>query len=206
MEAVAKITTRHGGIDIIVNNAGCNDAISLQHTPFEFRQSLDRNLVHSFSLVHHALAHLIASRGNIVNIGSKTAITGQGGTSGYAAANGALHALTREWAVDLVGYGIRVNCVVPAEVVTPQYERWLSRTPDPKVARQYLDQSVPLGRRTTTVQEIADTVIFIASCRSSHTTGQILYVDGGYAHLDRACTSTTTHLKTQGSPTSSLPI
>lgn len=193
--AVAAIMAKYGRIDIIVNNAGCNDAVSLRHSPADFVRSLERNLVHSFTLVHHALDALIASKGNIINIGSKTANTGQGGTSGYAAANGALNALTREWALDLAKFGIRVNCVVPAEVITPQYERWLAAAPDPAQARRKLDETIPLGRRTTTVQEIADTVVFVASERSSHTTGQILFVDGGYVHLDRACTAATSHLK-----------
>ncbi len=194
--AVEAIVSKYGRIDIIVNNAGCNDAVGLRHSPADFVRSLELNLVHSFTLVHHALDALIASRGNIINIGSKTATTGQGGTSGYAAANGALNALTREWAVDLGKFGIRVNCVVPAEVITPQYERWLANAPDPTLARRKLDESVPFDHRTTTAREIADTVVFTASARASHTTGQILHVDGGYVHLDRACTAGTTHLKT----------
>lgn len=194
--AVQSIVSKYGRIDVIVNNAGCNDAVSLRHEPEDFVRSLGRNLVHSFTLVHHALDALIASRGNIINIGSKTATTGQGGTSGYAAANGALNALTREWAVDLGKFGIRVNCVVPAEVITPQYERWLANAPDPALARRRLDESVPFGHRTTTAREIAYAVVFTASARSSHTTGQILHVDGGYVHLDRACTAGATHLKT----------
>lgn len=194
--AVEAILLKYGRIDIVVNNAGCNDAVSLRHSPAEFVRSLELSLVHSFTLVHYALDALIAARGNVINIGSKTATTGQGGTSGYAAANGALNALTREWAVDLAKFGIRVNCVAPAEVITPQYERWLAGAPDPVQARNKLDHMIPLGRRTTTVREIADTVVFVASERSSHTTGQILFVDGGYVHLDRACTADTTFLKT----------
>lgn len=194
--AVEAIMLKHGRIDVIINNAGCNDAVGLRRSPADFLRSLELNLVHCFTLVHYALDPLIASKGCIINIGSKTATAGQGGTSGYAAANGALNALTREWAVDLAPFGIRVNCVVPAEVITPQYERWLAQTPDPVMAREYLNESVPFGHRTTTLEEIADTVTFVASARSSHTTGQILHVDGGYVHLDRACTSTTTHLKT----------
>ena len=194
--AVDAIVAKYGRIDVLVNNAGGNDAVSLRATPEQFLASLERNLVHCFSLVHYALDHLIESRGNIVNIGSKTADTGQGGTSGYAAAKGGLNALTREWALDLGKFGIRVNCVVPAEVMTPMYERWLAKAPDPALAREKLNETIPLGRRTTTVEEIADMAVFIASERSSHTTGQILYPDGGYVHLDRACTVDTTHLAT----------
>ncbi len=195
-KAVADIVARHGKIDVIVNNAGGNDAIGLRHSAAEFRASLEKNIVSCFLLVHHALDHLIASRGNIVNIGSKCSVTGQGGTSGYAASKGAMNALTREWALDLGHHGVRVNCVIPAEVITPLYERWLAQAPDPAAAHAQLNSTIPLGRRTTTVQEIADAVVFVASPKSSHTTGQLLFVDGGYVHLDRACTQPTSHLKT----------
>ena len=193
-QGVSEIFAKYGRIDVIVNNAGVNDAVSLRATPTEFRASLGKNLVPSFTLVHHALDALVASRGNIINIGSKTADTGQGGTSGYAASKGGINALTREWALGLSKYGIRVNCVVPAEVITPLYDRWLAKTVDPAKARRQLEQTVPFGRRTTTVAEVADLVVFVASDRSSHTTGQFLYPDGGYVHLDRACTMETSHL------------
>ncbi len=193
-KTVQTIIADHGDIDIIVNNAGRNDAISLRHSVAEFEASLRSNVVHFFTLVHVALESLICTQGNIVNIGSKCAETGQGGTSGYAASKGAVNALTREWALDLARYHIRVNCVIPAEVITPLYEDWLNRTPDPAAARDQLNQTIPFGRRTTTIEEIADTVAFVASPRSSHTTGQILFVDGGYVHFDRACTMDTSHL------------
>jgi NAD(P)-dependent dehydrogenase (short-subunit alcohol dehydrogenase family) len=131
----------------------------------------------------------------IINIGSKCSVTGQGGTSGYAASKGAMNALTREWALDLAKYGIRVNCVIPAEVITPLYERWLAQAPDPAMAREQLNQTIPFERRTTSVEEIADSVVFLTSPKSSHTTGQLIFVDGGYVHLDRACTQSTSHLK-----------
>jgi len=194
--AVAEVLAKYGRIDVVVNNAGVNDAVGLRSTPEEFTASLQKNLVHYFSLVHYSLDALIASKGTIVNIGSKIADTGQGGTSGYAASNGGINALTREWAVDLMKFGIRVNCVSPAEVITPLYEKWLANTPDPQGALQQLNQTVPFGNRTTTVEEVANTVLFAASSRSSHTTGQIMYPDGGYVHLDRACTVDTSHLQT----------
>jgi NAD(P)-dependent dehydrogenase (short-subunit alcohol dehydrogenase family) len=139
--------------------------------------------------VQAALDALIASRGTIINIGSKCAVTGQGGTSGYVAAKGAMNGLTREWALDLAKHGIRVNCVLPAEVMTPMYERWISTRPDPAASLAEINRTIPLGQRMTTAEEIANTVVFTASARASHTTGQILYVDGGYVHFDRACTT-----------------
>jgi len=187
--AVAAVQAKHGRIDCVVNNAGINDGVGLRSPVAGFRASLENNIVQCFVLVQAALDALIASRGTIVNIGSKCSVTGQGGTSGYVAAKGAMNGLTREWAVDLAKHGIRVNCVLPAEVMTPQYARWISSRPDPQASLAEINRVIPLEQRMTTAEEIADTAVFVASPRSSHTTGQILYVDGGYVHFDRACTT-----------------
>jgi L-fucose dehydrogenase len=185
--AVAEAAARHGRIDGLVNNAGVNDGVDLEHGDTErFLTSLRRNLVHYYDMAHFALPWLKQSRGAIVNIGSKVAETGQGGTSAYAAANGGRHALTREWAVELRHAGIRVNAVVVAECWTPMYEHWLSTQADPAAARRRIEARIPLGQRMTTTEEIAHTVVFLLSPRSSHTTGQLIHVDGGYVHLDRA--------------------
>jgi L-fucose dehydrogenase len=90
--------------------------------------------------------------------------------------------------VELLPAGIRVNAVVPAEVMTPLYEQWLSSFPNPQQKLTSIVSRIPLGRRMTTAEEIAATVLFLLSPRSSHTTGQHLFVDGGYVHLDRALT------------------
>lgn len=175
-----------GRLDILVNNAGINDHIALEQPPAEFLESLQRNLFHVFAVTHFAREALIASSGSIVNVGSKVAVTGQGRTSGYAAAKGGILALTREWAVALAPHGVRVNCVVPAECDTPLYRRWFDSQPDPATARAAVERLVPLGNRLTTAEEIAATIVFLGSGRASHTTGQIVFVDGGYTHLDRA--------------------
>ena len=195
-EAVKEIVATYDGIDVIVNNAGVNDAVGLKSSPEEFVQSLHKNVVHYYALVHYAAPTLIKRKGNIVNIGSKAGVTGQGGTSGYAAAKGAINGLTREWAVDLAEFGVRVNCIIPAESMTPLYERWITSTPDPEQTLNRINDTIPLEHRMTKTQELADMVVFIASERSSHTTGQILFVDGGYVHLDRAYTMDTPHLRT----------
>lgn len=179
---------RFGRLDIVVNNAGVNDGAGLDKEPEEFLASLERNLLHVYAIVHHARGELAARRGAIVNIGSKVAVTGQGGTSGYAASKGAINSLTREWAVDFAPHGVRVNAVIPAETWTPLYDNWLRTMDDPQEARRRIERLIPLEHRFTTAGEIADMVVFLASPRSSHTTGQIVYVDGGYTHLDRKCT------------------
>lgn len=186
-EAVEETLRRCGRIDALVNNAGANDKVGLENgSPQEFIESIHRNLWHYYSMTHYALPSLKAARGAIVNISSKTAVTGQGNTSGYAAAKGAQLALTREWAVELLTYGIRVNAVVPAEVMTPLYRRWLSTFPNPEEKLRSITARIPLGKRMTEAAEIASMTVFLLSAKSGHTTGQHLFVDGGYVHLDRA--------------------
>ena len=187
-EAVVKaILDKYHRIDGLVNNAGVNDGVGLENGNYErFMQSLHKNLIHYYMLAHHALPALISSKGSIVNITSKTAETGQGNTSAYAAANGGRNALTREWAVELLKYGIRVNAVVVAECYTPAYEKWIQTLKEPEAKLKEINSKIPLENRMTTAEEIANAVAFLLSSASSHTTGQIIHVDGGYVHLDRA--------------------
>ena len=185
--AVEKIAAKFGRIDGLVNNAGINDGIGLESGSYEaFMQSLHRNLVHYYLVAHHALPFLKESKGAIVNITSKTAETGQGCTSGYAAANGGRNALTREWAVELLPYSIRVNAIVVSESWTPLYESWISTFDDRDAKLANIVARIPLEKRMTTPEEIANTAVFLLSGKSSHTTGQLVHVDGGYVHLDRA--------------------
>lgn len=189
--AIDYIQQHHGGLFGLVNNAGVNDGVGLEHgDPQRFQASLLGNVIHTYALTHYALPLLKDSRGSVVTISSKVALTGQGGTSGYAAAKGAQLALTREWAAELLPYGIRVNAVLPAEVMSPLYEDWLSRTDNPEATLRRITQQIPLERRMTRAEEIAAAVVFLLSpTQSGHTTGQQLLVDGGYVHLDRMLTA-----------------
>ncbi|MCJ8165727.1 SDR family oxidoreductase [Pontibacter sp. E15-1] len=178
-----------GRIDGVVNNAGANDGVGLvDGSSSAFKNSLMKNLTHYYDLVHYAVPHLKETKGSIINVSSKIALTGQGGTSGYAACKGAQLALTREWAVELAPFGIRVNAIVPAEVMTPLYEKWLNTFEDPASKIKEITSKIPFEQRMTTPEEIAGMTVFLLSGRSSHTTGQWLFADGGYVHLDRAIT------------------
>ena len=187
-QALASVLDRCGRIDGLVNNAGRNDGVGLANGDAEkFVESLRNNLVHYYEMARLCLPELKARRGAIVNISSKVAETGQGGTSAYAAANGGRNALTREWATELAPSGVRVNAVIVAECWTPMYESWLSgySTEDQATLRAQITARIPLGKRMTETREIADAVMFLLSARASHITGQLLHVDGGYVHLDR---------------------
>ena len=185
--AIEQTVNTLGRLDALINNAGANDGVGLERgSPEKYLGSLQRNLLHYYNMAHYALPHLKTARGSIVNVASKTAVTGQGNTSGYASAKGAILALTREWAAELLPTGIRVNAVVPSEVMTPLYKQWLATFPFPEEKLRSIVARIPLGKRMTLPEEIADMVVFLISARASHITGQHLYVDGGYVHLDRA--------------------
>jgi L-fucose dehydrogenase len=186
-QVVTEIVAELGPIDALVNNAGSNDNIGLEKgTPEKFIESLNGNAGHYYFMAHYCLPYLKEKHGAIVNIGSKTSVTGQGNTSGYVAAKGAILSLTREWAVELLPYSIRVNAVIPAEVATPLYESWLKGFADPQEKLKQVSRKIPLEHRLTKPEEIAHAVAFLLSDRSSHTTGQWFFVDGGYTHLDRS--------------------
>lgn len=185
-DAIGKILLKFGRIDGLVNNAGINDGVGLETGNYEaFIASLDRNVGHYFTIAHYVLPALKESKGSIVNICSKTAITGQGGTSGYAAANGERLSLTKEWAVELLPFGINVNAVVVAECWTPQYKWWINQQPDPEEKLKEITSKIPLENRMTSCGEIADSVLFLLSKNSQSINGQFYCVDGGYIFLDR---------------------
>ena len=187
--AVEQTLKEYGRLNVLVNNVGANDNIGLESgNPEKFVSSLRLNLFHYYNVAHFALPALKKSHGCILNIASKVAVTGQGGTSGYASAKGAILSLTRDWAAELLPSGIRVNALVPAEVSTPLYKQWVSTFPDPEAKLAHIVSKIPMGKRMTQPAEIAAMVLFLISSQASHITGQHVFVDGGYTHLDRALT------------------
>ena len=185
-KAIEQTVSLFGGLDVLVNNAGFNDGLGLETPPEDFMRSVQNNLLHVYAMTHYALPQLRIGQGCILNLGSKVSVTGQGNTSAYAAAKGAISGLTREWAVALAPDKIRVNCVIPAECLTDQYEKFFQIQTNPETAKKAVADLVPFAQRLTTPKEIAQTIVFLASDGSSHTTGQLVFVDGGYTHFDRA--------------------
>ncbi len=160
-KVVRLIMQKWGRIDALVNNAGVNDNVGLESGNYQrFIDSLHKNVVHYYLMAHHALPALKVSKGCIVNISSKVAETGQGRTSAYAASNGARNALTREWAVELLPYGIRVNAVIVAECYTPMYNKWIQTLPNPTETLSEIENRIPLGKRMTTKEELGAMVAF----------------------------------------------
>jgi L-fucose dehydrogenase len=186
-DAIHQILNKFKRIDGLVNNAGLNDGVDLENGNHKkFTDSIAKNVGHYHTMAELCFPSLKESKGVIVNICSKTGETGQGGTSGYAAANGARLSLTKHWAALFPSSGIRVNAVVVAECWTPQYEWWISQQANPMEKLKEINAKIPLGSRMTTSEEIADTVLFLLSQKSVGLNGQFMHVDGGYVHLDRA--------------------
>ncbi|KAA5823788.1 SDR family oxidoreductase [Algibacter amylolyticus] len=187
IERAAKvIETKYGKIDALINNVGVNDGAGLDASMDDFMYSLKLNMVSFFAMTKYCLPMLKKTKGNILNIGSKVALTGQGGTSGYAASKGGVFGLTREWAVDLISFGIRSNAIVIAESWTPAYDTWIKSLDNGEEKLKAIVKKIPLENRMTMPNEIADQCLFTISEKSSHTTGQFITVDGGYVHLDRS--------------------
>lgn len=187
-KVIDQTVSRYGRIYSIINNAGGNNGKNILTPPEEFIKGMLDNLIHYYALVHYAHDYLVESQGSIVNIGSHVSITGQGQTSAYAAAKGAIDGLTREWAAYFCDKGVRVNCVVPGSVWTNSYVKWAAKFPDPDEIKRKAEQNIPLGRRMTTIEEFSDLVVYVASDRATHLTGEIIVCDGGYTRLDRALT------------------
>jgi L-fucose dehydrogenase len=165
-KTVRAVIQKFGRIEGLVNNATLNDGGPETGNNKRFMESLHKSLAYYYLMTQFALPHLKTSKGAIVNINYKKAGVSPISESAYAAVNGGRNALTREWAVELLKYGIRVNSIIVTESPSPQ------------------------ENRITTPKEIAHAVAFLLSGKSSHTTGQLITVDGEYADPDRMLATT----------------
>ena len=184
--AIDGIIDAENRIDVLVNNAGVNDAKGLDATVDEFRESIEKNLIQYFAMAKHCWPHLVKTKGNIVNIGSKVYEMPQGDTSAYAASKGGIHSMTLDWSKHSTDgdEGVRVNTVIVADVMTFMYEEWLKTQQDPDALVAEIIQGIPLGKRMTEAYEVADLVLFLASNNlASHLIGEAIRVDGGRVKL-----------------------
>ncbi len=175
--AIGQIAEALGPITILVNNAAEDTRHEWQgETPESFEQRLAVNLKHQFFAIQAVAPGMIeAGSGSIVNFGSISWRIGMGGMPGYTASKAAIEALTRSFARDLGPHRIRVNCVLPGWVMTKrQLELWVDESADLMIKeRQCLpDRLQP--------DDLARTVLFLASDDSAMCTSQNFVVDGGW--------------------------
>jgi NAD(P)-dependent dehydrogenase (short-subunit alcohol dehydrogenase family) len=178
---VQSIVARYGRIDVLVNNAGVNDAaealtLSLEH----WRREIDICLTGSFLMAQAvAIASMKSHGGAIVNLGSGAAIDGLPNCASYVAAKHGLVGLTKALAVDWAQYGIRVNCVCPGFTWTELSRK--SVATQPKMMEERIER-IPL-RRGGQPEEVAAAILYFVSDSAQFVTGQILSVDGGQSAL-----------------------
>ncbi len=178
---VYQLVEKYGGLDIVINNAGTHDGKSIeQATEADWDRVIDTNLKSVFLVSKAALPHLKTSGGAIVNMSSMVGLVGQSNACAYAASKGGIIALTKNMALDLAPYRIRVNCICPGWVETPLVQTWFSLQPDEVAARNYIYSVHPLGR-IATPEDIGHAALFLASDQGSFVTGVALPVDGGVA-------------------------
>ncbi|WP_179118118.1 SDR family NAD(P)-dependent oxidoreductase [Saccharothrix sp. ALI-22-I] len=182
--AVEQAAQRLGGIDILVNNAGIGAQGTIEdNTDDEWRRVFDVNVLGIVRTTRAALPHLRRSRSAaIVNTCSIAATAGLPDRALYSSTKGAVLALTRATAADLMHSGIRVNCVNPGTADTPWIARLLDRADDPEAERAALNARQPMGRLVT-ADEVAAAIAHLASPLSGSTTGTDLAVDGGMSGL-----------------------
>jgi NAD(P)-dependent dehydrogenase (short-subunit alcohol dehydrogenase family) len=180
---ISEIHLRHGRIDTLVNNAGINPATKsiLDDTLEEWRRTISINL-EAVYMGSKLVASVMAKQnsGRIIHISSIQGFASSGLCGSYNAAKGALIAYTKSMAVELAPYNILVNAVAPGFMVTPMsVVNGVDETTTPEFVEWYVDKrKIPLGR-SGLPEDVAGTVVFLASGYCRYMTGQLLVVDGG---------------------------
>jgi NAD(P)-dependent dehydrogenase (short-subunit alcohol dehydrogenase family) len=182
--AVDTAASRLGGLDVLVSNAGIGAAGTVEdNDDDEWRRVFDVNVFGMARVARAALAHLRRSEQPAIVLTSSVAATaGLPQRVLYSATKGAVLSMTLAMAADLVGEGIRVNCVTPGTADTPWVQRLLDAAPDPTAERAALEARQPIGRLVS-AEEVAEAIAYLASPAAGSTTGTVLAVDGGMQGL-----------------------
>jgi NAD(P)-dependent dehydrogenase (short-subunit alcohol dehydrogenase family) len=175
-EAVAACIARFGRLDVLCNVAGI---LRFDHTHelslADWSRVLAVNLTGTFLLCREAIPHLLATRGNIVNMASTAGMTGHPWSAAYAASKGGVLAFTRSIAVEYAGQGVRANAICPGSIETPIKEAFrIPEGANPKLVRRIMPLTGFAGP-----EKVANLVAFLASDEGSHITGEEIRIDGG---------------------------
>ena len=174
---IDETVSKFGGIDILVNNAGVVLRGTVEDTTLaDWDRTLAVNITGVFLMSQAALPYLKKTKGTIINTASVASLKGLKDRFSYTASKGAVSAMTRSMAADLVETGIRVNCVCPGTILTPSLERRFAQFPDYEKAKATFVARQPMGRLGEP-DEIADAIVYLAG--ATFCTGTILSIDGG---------------------------
>ena len=176
-QLISQTLSRFGRIDVLVNNAGRNKRTPLlEISQNDWDAGILLNLSSVFLMCRAAMPELVKTRGSIVNVSSLVGLQGQAEAVVYAAAKGGVIALSKTLALDFAPLGVRVNCICPGDIWTPQYHEWLTEQPDGAATLESIKARLPVGRLGTT-EETAQAVLFLAT--NGFANGVILTFDGG---------------------------
>jgi 2-hydroxycyclohexanecarboxyl-CoA dehydrogenase len=177
--ACADLAAELGAIDVLVNNAGWDEAMPFLETTAEFWEKVLRINLFGHIALSHAFGRLMAERGRgrIVNIASDAGKVGSSGETTYAAAKGGLIAFTKSLAREMARHGVTANCVCPGPTETPLLQRAFPDERGQKILES-MRRTIPL-RRFATPEDVAACVAYLASDDAAYLTGQAISVDGG---------------------------
>jgi len=170
----------HGGLDIAINNAGTEGALGpvTGVTPEQFHDTFNTNVLGTLLAMKHEVAAMAPrGRGKIVNLSSVVGHVGMPGASIYAASKHAVEGLTKVAALEVAASGIQINAVAPGPVATAMLDRFTGHSTD---VRAGLLSQMP-AKRAATAEEIAATILFLASPGAAYVNGHIVAVDSGYS-------------------------
>jgi NAD(P)-dependent dehydrogenase (short-subunit alcohol dehydrogenase family) len=174
---ISQTIARFGRIDVLVNNAGRNKRTPLlEISQFDWDAGILLNLSSVFLMCRATMPELVKTKGSIVNVSSLVGLQGQPEAVVYAAAKGGVIALTKTLALDFAPLGVRVNCICPGDIWTPQYSEWLTEQADGQAVLESINARLPVGRLGT-IEETAEAVLFLAT--NGFANGVILTLDGG---------------------------